>query len=73
MKSAEFCSYETLSHNVSMWEKSKYMQLYKHHSSTIEAAAKRASKMSFNEALKYAEINYACIHGGKKVRHFVRN
>ena len=34
-------------------------------SRTIEAASKRAPKKQFKKELKYSELDYACIHGGK--------
>ena len=34
-------------------------------SRSVEAAAKRAPKKQFNEELKYSEIEYFCIHGGR--------
>jgi len=41
-------------------------QLYVKRSRSIEAAAiKHAPKKQFNEELKYSEIGYSCIRGGK--------
>ena len=47
--------------------KANFMQLYIRHSRTIEAAAnyKRSPKKQLNEELKYSELEYSCIHGGK--------
>ena len=35
------------------------------HSISIKSASKRVPNKQFNEALKYSENDYACIHGGK--------
>ena len=59
----QFASFHELRDRI---EQQSYVQLYIRRSRTIEAAMKRASKKSFLQELKYSEVDYACIHGGKK-------
>ena len=51
------------------FEQQSYVQLYIRRSRTISigAAIKRAPKKSFLQELKYSEVDYACIHGGKNI------
>ncbi|KAK6169865.1 hypothetical protein SNE40_020840 [Patella caerulea] len=65
---AQFNTFHALSEAVSRWEKTNFISLYKRSSRTIEACSKRATKKFFNPHLKYAEINFACIHGGRKLK-----
>ena len=60
-----FGSFSELQDKKDAFEKSNFVQLYIRRSRTIEAAAKRAPKKQFNVDLKYYEIEYSCIHGGK--------
>ena len=61
----EFSSYSELATRILKFEESSFVQLYVRRSRTIEAASKRATKKHFNEELKYSELDFACIHGGK--------
>ena len=47
------------------FEKEQCTQLYVRSSKTIESTIKRAPKKVFNRDLRYSELDYACIHGGK--------
>ena len=60
-----FSSFSELKDKIEDFEKANFVQLYIRRSRSIEAAAKRAPKKQFNEELKYYEVEYSCIHGGK--------
>jgi zinc finger SWIM domain-containing protein 3 len=47
-------------------EQEHSVQYYKRDSRSIEAALRRAPNREFSEAIKYSELVYSCIHGGKK-------
>ena len=61
----KFSSFSELKDKTADFEKANFVQLYIRRSRSIEAAAKRAPKKQFNGELKYSEIEYSCIHGGK--------
>ncbi|XP_059826631.1 uncharacterized protein LOC132394462 isoform X2 [Hypanus sabinus] len=62
---AEFSSYSELHREYRRYQREYAVQLWTRHSRTIEAQRRRAPKRPMNDALKFAEIDYACIHGGK--------
>ena len=62
-KGYKFSSFEALSEAVHNWEVKNFVQLYKRSSRFIQA---RFHNKHYNENLKYSEIDYACIHGGRK-------
>ena len=64
----EFKSLTELLDKISDVERTECVQLYIRRSRSITSAAKRSSKKNFNEDLKYSEIEYACIHGGKNFK-----
>ena len=43
-------------------------KLYKRDSRTIETAIRRAPNRKFKSDIKYADLVYCCIHGGKKFK-----
>ena len=47
------------------FENKSSVQLYVRRSRSIEATAKRTPRKQFKQDLKYAEIEYACIHWWK--------
>ena len=63
---AEFSSFEALSQSLSDWEKATYTSLYVGSSHTVISAQKRVPKKVFSEALKYYEVDFACVHGGRR-------
>ncbi|XP_067865843.1 zinc finger SWIM domain-containing protein 1-like isoform X2 [Heterodontus francisci] len=65
---AEFSSYSELHREFRRYQRDCAVQLWTRHSRTIEAQRRRAPKRPMNDALKFAEIDYACIHGGKLFR-----
>lgn len=65
---AEFSSYSELHREYRRYQRDFAVQLWTRHSRTIDAQRRRAPKRPMNDALKFAEIDYACIHGGKLFR-----
>lgn len=61
----EFNSFTELREKVLEFERAEGVQLYIRRSRSIISAAKRSSKKDYNENIKYGEIEYSCIHGGK--------
>lgn len=65
---ATFSTFENLSDSIKRYEETHYTTLYTRSSRTIEATKKRATKRYFNSKLKYTELDYACIHGGRQYK-----
>ena len=64
----EFPSYAHLSSAIKEYEASKSVTLYTRSSRTVQAARKRAPNRHFSDDLVYAEIDYACVHGGHEYK-----
>lgn len=64
----EFSSYEELSLCIKKWEEESYVTLYTRSSRGLEAARRRAPRRTFAEALKFSELDYACVHGGREYK-----
>jgi zinc finger SWIM domain-containing protein 3 len=62
----KFCSFEELQQLLLLYQKQQSVQLYVRDSHTTVAAVKRNTKKNFKTELKYSELTYRCIHGGKK-------
>ena len=65
---AKFSSYNDLSKAVEWYQNENFIQLYRRDSRNIEATLKRAPNRKFNPEIKYSELVYSCIHGGKKFK-----
>ena len=65
--SEKFRSFDDLRAKVSRYEKETFVKLWKRDSRTVQAAKKRMTKHLSND-IKYYEVTYACIHGGKKFK-----
>jgi hypothetical protein len=63
---AKFESYDEVAAIIKDYQAENFVQLYKRDSRTIEAASRRCSKKIFAARLRYSELDYSCIHGGKK-------
>ena len=61
----EFKCFDDLCDKISTFEVTQFVQLYIRRSRTIIAESKQSAKKVYNEDLKYTEIEYACINGGK--------
>lgn len=47
-----------------LYQKTKYVQLYKRDARTVVAARSRGIKRPLSDEIKYYELRYCCIHGG---------
>ena len=65
---AEFSTYEELEKEIEKYQKDKFVQFFKRDSRTIENAKRRAPNREFSNLIKYSELVYSCIHGGKKYK-----
>ena len=62
-----FSSWEELQNFIFAWQRTNFVQLYTRHSRKVEVCQK-FSKKTLNINLKYGEIVYACVHGGKRFK-----
>lgn len=64
---ATFSSHDGLLAAIQQYEDSNYVQFWVNSSRTISAAKKKKGlTREVDPALKYAEIEYVCVHGGRK-------
>lgn len=63
---SKFDTFEDLSQRLEEFQKVERVQLWVRDSRTVIAAAKRARRKSLNPALKYAELTYSCVFGGRR-------
>lgn len=65
-----FDNFEAVESRIAAYSTAKFTQLWMRDSRTIAAAAKRVPKRaaSMKPELKYAQLKYCCIHGGKEFR-----
>ena len=68
MQGKKFDSFDDLDKKIQQYQKENYVQFYKRDSRTIETAIKRAPKRKFRPEIKYSELVYSCVHGGKKFK-----
>ena len=66
----KFVSLAKLQEAVERYEITKFVQLYRRNTRTVEVYAKRVPGRNLiektNPSLKYAEIDLCCIHGGNQ-------
>ena len=67
-KGQEFSSYFEVLEALQIYQNKNYVQFYKRNSLGIQAAAKRCPKKKFSPELKYSEVDFRCVHGGKKFK-----
>ena len=67
-KGQEFSSYSEVLEALQIYQNKNYVQFYKRNSLGIQAAAKRCPKKNFSPELKYSEVDFRCVHGGKKFK-----
>ena len=60
-----FNSFDEVDKKIKQYEGKKAVQLWKRDSRTIEAARKRIDR-HLDKQIKYYELTYSCIHGGRK-------
>ena len=63
----QFSKFEDLEQHLKLYEEQQFVKFWRRDSRTIEAAQKRLNR-SFRDQLKYYELTYSCIHGGKKFK-----
>ena len=63
----EFRTFEDLDAHIKKYESEHYVQLWRRDSRTVEAARKRMNR-PLSDEIKYYEVTYLCIHGGKKFK-----
>ena len=64
----EFNNFDDLRDKISTFEHTQFVQFYIRRFRTIILASKRRTKKIYNEDLKYAESEYACINSGKNFK-----
>ena len=64
-KFEDFSAFESA---IECYQNAEYVQFWKRDSRTISAAQSRLPKKSLNPRLKYYEIRYHCIQGGKSFK-----
>lgn len=62
-----FRTYEELESKVKLYEQKHYVQLWKRDTRTVQAAQKRLNR-PLSDRIKYYEVKYSCIHGGKSFK-----
>ena len=50
---------------IEQYQIANHAQLFCRDSRSVAAAASRCPNKTFNPTLKYSELSYSCIHGGK--------
>ena len=63
-----FKTFEEIEEKIKKYELSRSVQFWRCDSRTIDAAQRRIDR-PLNARLKYYEVVYACIHGGKKFKY----
>ena len=64
----KFSSYNELQQWIDTYQSENFVQLYVSDSRTIAAAQKRLPKRQLKAELKYYQLTYACVHGGRKYK-----
>ena len=62
-----FSSYTELEEKIRTYEQQTFCQLWKRDSRTIESAQKRLNR-HLSENIKYYEVTFGCIHGGRRFK-----
>ena len=62
-----FESFEELKLKVKQYEEKHFVQFWIRDSRTVDSAQKRLTK-KLNEKIKYYEVVFCCVHGGKKFK-----
>lgn len=63
-----FEDYSVFESAIQRYQNTEYVQFWKRDSRTISAAQKKLSKKTLNPRLKYYEISYHCIQGGRQFK-----
>ena len=62
-----FSNYDDLSSKITRFERKNFVKLWKRDSRSVEAASKRLNR-ALSDKIKYYEVTFCCIHGGKKFK-----
>ena len=65
---SEFQSYAQLEKSIQEFQERNFVQLYKRSSRGLDGYAKKCPNKKINPELLYSELDFACIHGGKKFK-----
>ena len=60
-----FRSFEEVENRIKEYEKANYVQFWKRDARTVKNAQKRLNR-PLHDRIKYYEITFCCIHGGKR-------
>ena len=63
----QFRSFEDFQRHLKLYESQHFVQFWCRDSRTIQAAQKRLNR-HLSDEIKYYELTYRCIHGGKKFK-----
>ncbi|BFZ04355.1 hypothetical protein BsWGS_07394 [Bradybaena similaris] len=69
----EFASYEEVEQKIQELQEAEKFKLWKRDSRTIAAAIKRMPKRVFNPDVKYNELLYCCVYGGREKKDELRS
>ena len=70
----KFSSYDDFENKIKAYEDKTFVKLWRRDSTTIAAAMKRAPKRVFKPEIKYQELVYCCVQGGReKAGNFIFN
>ena len=69
----EFSSYEEVEEKIQQLQDTEKFKLWKRDSRTIAAAIKRMPKRVFNPEVKYNELLYCCVYGGRETKDELRS
>ena len=64
----KFPSFSSWEEAVKTYEQENFVQLWRRDIRTILAAKKRMPNRIFNEDIKYYELQYCCVKGGRKYK-----
>lgn len=67
-RGSTFESYAHVQKAIQTFQTNQFVQLYKRSSRGLKGYAKKCPKKKLNSELLYSEIDYACIHGGRKFK-----
>ncbi|KAH9525618.1 hypothetical protein Btru_001869 [Bulinus truncatus] len=69
----EFASYDEVEHKIQELQDKEKFKLWKRDSRTIAAAIKRMPKRIFSPDVKYNELLYCCVYGGREKKDELRS
>ena len=62
-----FKSFQQLEEKIQQYEQQHFVKFWKRDCRTVQAAQKRVNR-PLSEHIKYYEVTFCCIHGGKKFK-----